>query len=307
MKKECEHSKLSLNVLNEELINFESIACRLKPHPGEIPNIENIDIYGDTMELYGPIGGDHLIYVDFNKRFDLDARIKEAEQRGRKKVALQLEKNRKKAGILLADVAGHRITDALLAGMLHQAFLLGVGYELKYNGVVTPELFECINARFFHSSSIGKFITMIYGEISTAGTFRFLSAGHPLPIVFSNRFDKIVEISKDRLLSFPPIGTMLSGSDPDRNGFKTILGYKEHYTVNEINLMGHGDVIILATDGFWEHQNEREELFHELWLEKLLRQVKHKDSHSIFEKLKEAFFQFAIPHDDVSFVVIKRA
>ena len=35
------------------------------------------------LPLSGSVGGDHLIYVDFKQRFDLDARIALAREQGR--------------------------------------------------------------------------------------------------------------------------------------------------------------------------------------------------------------------------------
>ena len=55
--------------------------------------------------------------------------------------------------------------------MLHQAFLVGAGYELTLNGEITIDLFEAINQRFHQSSSVDKFITMIYGEVRNDGEF----------------------------------------------------------------------------------------------------------------------------------------
>ena len=77
----------------------------------------------------------------------------------------------------MADVSGHQITDALLAAMLHQAFLLGALYEMDYYGNITAKLFENLNTRFYNSSSLSKFITMIYGEISQEGTFSVFVGG----------------------------------------------------------------------------------------------------------------------------------
>ena len=51
-------------------------------------------------------------------------------------------------------------------------------------GHITKKLFENLNSRIFNSSSLSKFVTMIYGEISQNATFRFLSAAHPPPVVF---------------------------------------------------------------------------------------------------------------------------
>lgn len=295
-----------LRSLIDELENFEEIAKYLKPLPGEVPYVRNMDIYGDTIGLKGLIGGDHIVYVDFNKRYDLDALIKNALSKGNNELAKKLEKNKTKAGIMLADVSGHRITDALLTGMLHQAFLLGVIYELKFRGTVSVELLENINTRFYNSSAVGKYITMIYGEISEAGSFHFVSAGHLPPIVFSYDFGKIVEISKDRLTTFPPIATM-----PTKGGFHiehhdNLLGYKEKYTVNELNLMGKGDIMMLYSDGLYEIANDDGEEYFKTRLEKKLAELKNLTAKEIFMNIKDDVLKFATPEDDLSFIIIKR-
>ena len=59
--------------LIEELDNFEEIARYLNPSPGEIPELPGVDICGVSIPLRREIGGDHLIYIDFNRRYNLDA------------------------------------------------------------------------------------------------------------------------------------------------------------------------------------------------------------------------------------------
>ena len=108
------------------------------------------------------------------------------------------------------DVAGHQMTDALLAAMLHQAFLLGAIYELDRYGQITRRLFENLNTRFYQSSGTHKYVSMIYGEISEDAKFRFLSAGVPFPAVFSNQHDRFMEVSEHLKISFPPLGMMPS-------------------------------------------------------------------------------------------------
>src|SRR5207248_801183 len=110
-----------------------------------------------------------------------------------------------------------------------------------------------LNTRFFHSSSTNKFITMIYGEISEDMTFRFISAAHPSPVVFSNQHDRFMEVSSDYAIAFPPIGTLPSQDVIDRAATKSALGFKERYKLNEWKLMGAGDILLLYTDGLLEH------------------------------------------------------
>ncbi len=294
-----------LNHLQEELENFEEIALQLKPDPGEIPQLPGIDVFGTIIPLAGSIGGDHIIYVDFNKRHDLDTRIAQARQKGLEQIAAKLEETKQTAGVLLADVSGHKITDAVLAAMLHQSFLLGAVYELQIYGTITTRLFENINNRFYRSSSVRKYLTMIYGEIHVSGTFRFISAGHHPPLVFSNEFDRFVDIHPDLLVTFPPIGTMPSKTDPDLSREPSVLGTKDKYTVNEIKLMSPGDILVLYTDGLKEHENNGVDYFPERF-ESTIRENKEKPARQILDEVTRDLLDFGPPADDVSCVLIKK-
>ena len=99
----------------EELRNFKEIAVNLEPSSGEIPEVDGIDVFGISIPHSGEMGGDHIIYLDFKKRYDIDARITRALEKGQNEVAANLDKCRHRAGIALADVSGHQITDALLS------------------------------------------------------------------------------------------------------------------------------------------------------------------------------------------------
>ena len=297
-----------MQILNEkdEILNFQKIARNIKPHPGEIPAINGLDIYGETISLWGEVCGDHIIYVDFLKRFDIDERIKLAERTDKIEVANKLRHLKNRAGILLADVSGHSITDSLLNAMLHQAFLVGASYELSIYGEVTIDLFEAINQRFYQSSSIDKFITMIYGEIESNGDFRFISAGHPSPLIFSNEFNQIVNIDNLNLINFPPIGTLPSESDIDSKVIKSLLGHKKRYAVNSLSVMGKGDILMLFTDGFTD-QRSGELNYTSIRLEKKLKLVKHLSSKEIFQNIKEDFKNFCNPpDDDATIIIIKK-
>src|SRR6266699_2508126 len=106
-------------LMTGELKNFRDIANHILPRPEEIPLLDGIDVYGGTVPLNGIFGGDHIIYIDFKKHFDLQARITQAAGEGKMDVLKNLERCRRKAGIAILDVAGHHATDAVLAGMLH--------------------------------------------------------------------------------------------------------------------------------------------------------------------------------------------
>jgi serine phosphatase RsbU (regulator of sigma subunit) len=291
-----------LRELTAELNNFEQIAQHLLPQPGDLPRLHGVDVYGGTLALSGTIGGDHLIYVDFKQRFNLTARIEDAVARGRADVADRLRRRQRMAGIALIDVSGHRITDALLAAMLHQAFLLGVIYELEMYGRITRRLFENLNARLFKSSGAHKSVALIYGEISEDARFRFLSAGQPPPAVFSNEHDRFMEVSP---ISFPPVGMLPSLGMIDDVTIDSPLGFKDRYALNDWALMGAGDILLLHSDGLAEHRHEDESFFPG-YVEQTVRRVKDRSAREIYEAVREDLLAFSAPADDISLVVIKR-
>lgn len=291
--------------LAKEFENFEEIARGIMPRPGSIPSLVGVEVYGETLPLNGIVGGDHLIYVDFNKRHDLEARIKVAEEIGRPDIAANLDRCRRTAGVALIDVSGHRATDAMLAAMFHQAFLLGVLYELDMSGHVTQRLFENLNQRFYRTSKVDKFITAVYGEISEDATFRFLLAGHPPPIVFSAANDRFMEVDREKCISFPPLGTFPSKSVVDWHRSKSVLGFKEPYEVNKWTLMGSGDILLLYTDGLQEHMRGDEPYFPDR-LEHTIRGAKHLSATDIVHTVLDDLRTFANPADDVSLVVIRK-
>jgi len=288
--------------LADELKNFEEITVAINPTPDKIPQLKGVDIHGEMMPLKSAIGGDHILYVDFNRRYDLDARIAEAEAQERTAVADKLRLNKRRAGILVADIAGHRVTDAVIAAMLHQCFLLGALYELDMFGEITTRLFEQLNTRFFKTASVNKYFTMIYGEISEEGRFRFISAAHQPPVVFSREYQKIMPIRRDMIVTFPPVGMLPSVDDRDP-GKDNVLGYKKRYTVNELHLLGPGDLMLLCTDGLADHDEGR---FLAGELEGCLRETASAPSKMICAALRERIGRWGPPTDDISFVVIKK-
>ncbi len=291
-----------LHQLTAELANFEQIAQYLLPQSGDLPRLQGVDVFGGALALNGIVGGDHLIYVDFKQRFNLPARIADALARERGDIADRLRRRQHMAGIALIDVSGHRVTDALLAAMLHQAFLLGAIYELDMSGRITKRLFENLNARFYKSSGPHKFVSMIYGEISEDARFRFLSAGQPPPAIFSNEHDRFMEVS---LVSFPPLGMLPSLGMIDDQATDSPLGFKDRYTLNDWMLMSAGDILLLHSDGITEHRRGEEGYFPD-HMEQVVRRVKDRSAQAIHEAVMADLLAFSDPADDISLVVIKR-
>jgi serine phosphatase RsbU (regulator of sigma subunit) len=190
--------------------------------------------------------------------------------------------------------------------MLHQAFLTGVLYELEMNGHVTAKLFEILNTRFHQSSSVTKFVTMIYGEISEKGIFRFISAGHPPPMIFSAEFDCFVRIDPARLRTFFPVGMFPNEAGIEERMEPRPRVYKKKYTVNEVNLMAPGDILFLFTDGLSDHAADGQSYVPGRF-ESVVRACKHLPAREIVAAVRADMEAFAQSADDTSLVVIKRA
>jgi hypothetical protein len=286
-------------------------ARHLATAPGAVPVIPDIDIYGRTVPLNGMVGGDLIPDVNFQERFCLEARIQEAAGRGQQGTVQALCRLGLSGGILVADVAGHEFVDAMRALMLHQAFHTGALYEMDLNGEITVRLFEQINTRFLKSTTLrnleaerdsSAFITLIYGEIANTGRFHFINAGHPLPLVFSREYDCFVDISPDRFISYPLIGLQPGEDHADAVRYERALGYKKRYTVNELNLMGRGDILLLYTDGLLDPFSE----FTQSDLERVVSRVRAASARGICEAVIGRRLEAAGQTDDLSLVVIKR-
>jgi serine phosphatase RsbU (regulator of sigma subunit) len=305
-KMKPQNKKLDLELFS----GAQYAAQHLTPAPGAIPKIPGVDIYGMSVPFNGVAGGDLISYVNFQERFDLDARIRSALSQGQEEIARTLQKLKRCGGILVADVAGHDFTDALRALMLHQVFHTATLYEMDLNGEITVRLFEQVNTRFLKSRTLrnlaadrdtSTFITLIYGEISHTGRFRFVNAGHPTPLVFSREYNCFVEISLDRLLIYPPIGLQPSEDNADANNYERALGYKKRYTVNELNLMGQGDVLLLYTDGLIDTFSP----YTQSHLQHDVSQVIEGSAKEICDSILKARRAAAEQTDDLSLVVIK--
>ena len=81
------------------------------------------------------------------------------------------------------------------------------------------------------------------------------------------------------------------------------LGYKRPYEVSEVDLLEAGDLLLLYTDGFAEHGDDR---YLAERAEGALEAVRSRSAGEICEHLRADLLVFAPPEDDISFVVIKK-
>src|SRR5215471_12108148 len=82
-----------------ELRNLLEINAPLAPQPGQFPQVNGIDIFGESLQLNGQLGGDHVIFIDFKKLYDMEERIRLAQAAGKESVSKRLQSTAKTAGI----------------------------------------------------------------------------------------------------------------------------------------------------------------------------------------------------------------
>ena len=89
--------------IEEEIENYLTVLGRIRPHRAA-ERLETIDVYGESHYLSGAAGGDHIIYLNFDQRYDIQRRSDHALSEGNGHVAAKVLQNRDRIGVLLADV-----------------------------------------------------------------------------------------------------------------------------------------------------------------------------------------------------------
>jgi serine phosphatase RsbU (regulator of sigma subunit) len=314
----------------------EYLRKRLMPVEGAIPQLAGIDMYGNSIPA-GTVGGDLFEYINFQQRYNIDARIagalklsseyleplpkdqtprnsvddhvrwleskpgydatvateyRKAKSSEQLRIAEDLQELYATAGVLLVDAQGHGIISAKIASTVHDTFHAFMLSELDRSGKTTPELFEKINLRLALSvtarNALGRdsddisreIATMLYGEIHPDGHFRFVSFGHPPPLVFSAEFGRFMKIDKNRMVQFLPLGLEIPDDHPDRNRYFSMkLGRKRMNSsdVAEITLMSPGDILFLHSDGVYDGSEEQDRL----QIERVIREQKSESAKEI--------------------------
>jgi serine phosphatase RsbU (regulator of sigma subunit) len=326
----------------------EYLRKRLMPVEGAIPHLDGIDMYGNSIPA-STVGGDIFEYINFQQRYNIDARIAralkqskdflvplpegqtprtavdahvqwlkcradyepvmEGEYRWAKsseqlRIAEALHELYTTAGVLLVDAEGHGIISAKIASTVHDTFHSLMLAELDHSGRTTPGFFEKINLRLAQSvtarNALGRdpndnsreIATMLYGEIHPGGNFRFVNFGHPPPLVFSNEFDKFMEIDDARMVQFLALGLEIPEDHPDRNKYYSMALRTRQINssdVAEITLMSPGDLLFLYTDGVYDGSDKQDR--HQI--EQVIRECKNGPAREICN----AILQFAVMQD----------
>ena len=190
-----------------------------------------------------------------------------------------------KVVVSLADVTGHGIGPALLASLCHAYARSSFNTEQDL-----PTAIERINQDLGADLPAGRFVTFVAAVCCPGcADIEMLSAGHGPTFVYSHPADSFRELNAQAL----PLGIASSlHSDPP-----------EHLHLHS------GDLVLLATDGFFEWENDQGEQFGVLRIEESIRSSRDLAAKEIITRLYEkvnAFSNGTKQQDDLTAVVIKR-
>lgn len=187
--------------------------------------------------------------------------------------------------VSLADVTGHGIGPALLAAVCraYARASFTVGRTLS-------AAFEHINQALGADLGNGRFATFVAAVCSPrCSDIELLSAGHGPLFVYSSSSNRFTEMSAHGL----PLGILPAfQSDPP----------------TQLKL-DSGDLVLLATDGFFEWENDRGEAFGVERMEDVIRASRASTPRDIIARLYQAVVEFSNgtkQQDDLTAVVIKR-
>jgi hypothetical protein len=184
-------------------------------------------------------------------------------------------------GIAIGDASGHGLPAALLARDVVTGLRMGIEHEMKISGVI-HKLNRVINS----SRLSTKFISLVYGELERNGTFVYVNAGHPPPLL-------VKEAGIERL---------------DVGG--TILGPIRETVFNRgFAFVDPGDLLIFFTDGIIERVNSDGIPFGEEGLLEYVGTRRGESAGSIIDRLFDHLARFgggAKWRDDATVIIVKR-
>ncbi|RZU41559.1 serine phosphatase RsbU (regulator of sigma subunit) [Edaphobacter modestus] len=187
--------------------------------------------------------------------------------------------------VTLADVTGHGIGPALLASVC-RAYARS-SFD-THDDVVRA--MQHINQYFGEDLPSGSFATFVAAVCSNNnGRVELISAGHGPLFVYSSARDAFQEFAAQAI----PLGLL-----PDLNAGEPVI----------LDL-DCGDMVVLATDGFFEWENADGEQFGDERMTRTIRESRHLSPEEIIAELYSAVKAFANGTrqiDDLTAVVIKR-
>lgn len=194
-----------------------------------------------------------------------------------------VERSDGKVMVALGDVSGKGTAAALLMSSLHAAVHAQISANSSIEQTITS-----VNEYLSENTPSNRFVTLFIGELEPqTGKLRFINAGHNPPIVA--RASGEIELLEAGGL---PLG---------------LMSFAE-YESGEISL-GHGDVLVVYSDGVSEANNIRDDEFGLDRLKNVIKAHISRPAAAIRDKVESALSEFtgtAPANDDITLVIVKR-
>jgi sigma-B regulation protein RsbU (phosphoserine phosphatase) len=184
-------------------------------------------------------------------------------------------------GAAIGDASGHGIPAALLVRDVVIGLRMGLEKNMKM-----LHTFQKLNSVIYRSTYSSRFVSLFYGEFERDGHLIFVNAGHPTPFIVDDT------------------GTT------DLNATGLIIGaLPEIKLYRSFATMSTGSILVLYSDGVFERENLKEELFGIDRIKNLAIKHRHKSAQEIVNLIFEAAYEWGNRlkwDDDVTLLIIKR-
>lgn len=187
-------------------------------------------------------------------------------------------------GIFIADVSGKGVPAALFMALAR----IVIRVNAIWHQQKPADAIRDANAVISADAKAGMFVTLFYGVLDARDrSLSYVNAGHNPPLVCRGFDDSFSELT--------PTG-MAIGAIPD--------AIYESGTIT----LGHGDVLVLYTDGISEAENERQELYGEERLRDTIAGARMLPATAIMDAILDSVRTFtgAVPQsDDITLMVVR--
>ncbi len=193
-------------------------------------------------------------------------------------------------GVFICDVAGHSVRSALVTAMIR-----AIVEELKPvatdPGRFLTRLNSDLHAILKHTGSPMLTTAFYLVADSRSGELRYSNAGHPKPLVIRRDAGKVEPLAEFGRKSQPVLGLFASAT----------------YQTSEIKL-APGDMAMLFTDGLYEVQDAKEELYSQDLLVGAVQRRVRLPASQLFDELLDEIREFSAEKafsDDVCLVSLE--
>jgi sigma-B regulation protein RsbU (phosphoserine phosphatase) len=189
-----------------------------------------------------------------------------------------------KIGVVVGDVSDHGIPSALLMATA-RAFLR----QRSSRSDSLEQIISDVNQQLCRDvKESGRFMTLFFGEIDHHNhTMSWVNAGHEPAVIYDHNADVFAELRGGGL----PLGVLKDAI------------YREHRQD-----IFPGQIILIGTDGIWETQNQKGEMFGKERFKKIIQTHANEPAKSILNLVINALdkFRYHLPKtDDVTLVIVK--